>query len=296
MIKKQLKPGNPVLLLRNIVAVMLLMSGSLVIAAESNPEQAARAALDAFLVDWNLSDLAALQEHLSFPHVTHGPGFFVIAQEEGQFAQDFAALRATGWQRSSFDHFEVLQVSDSKVNFLVDFTRYRSNGEIMSTSQVFYVVSKQEDGWGMQYRSGGAGADSLSEAVRDRAILEATSALYDFFAAFNGKDNEALSEVNHVPQVMLNGDIFIHATDRDSPPVAVDFARLSANESWDFSTVEDIEVIQAMPDKVIFQLAFERFDTDGIKYSRVPALWVLTKINGKWGVQFRSLMPPVFAL
>lgn len=293
MIKKQLKPGNPVLLLRNIVAVMLLMSGSLVIAAESNPEQAARAALDAFLVDWNLSDLAALQEHLSFPHVTHGPGFFVIAQEEGQFAQDFAALRATGWQRSSFDHFEVLQVSDSKVNFLVDFTRYRSNGEIMSTSQVFYVVTKQEGGWGMQYRSGGAGADSLSEAARDRAILEATSALYDFFAAFNGKDNDALFEVNHVPQLMLNGDIFIHATDRDSPPVAVDFARLIESESWDFSTVEDLEVIQAMPDKVIFQLVFERFNSDGIKYRRVPALWVLTKIDGKWGVQFRSLMPPV---
>ena len=62
---------------------------------------------------------------------------------------------------------------------------------------------------------------------------------------------------------------------------------------WDFSTVEDLEVIQAMPDKVIFQLVFERFNSDGIKYRRVPALWVLTKIDGKWGVQFRSLMPPV---
>ena len=294
MIKNKLKYGHLVLRLRNIAAVIFLLLGNSTNTAESNPEQEAQAALDAFLVDWNRSDLAALQEHLSFPTVTHGPGFFVIAQEEGQFEQDFAALSATGWQRSSFDHFEVLQASENKVNFLVDFTRYRSNGEVLSTSQVFYVVSKQEDGWGMQYRSGGAGASSLTEAARDRAILEATSALYDFFDAFNAKDNDALFEVNHVPQLMLNGDVFINGTDREYPPVAVNFAGLIAIESWEFSVVEGLEVIQAVPGKVIFQMEFERFNSDGIKYRRVPALWVLTKIHGKWGVQFRSLMLPTF--
>ena len=166
MIKKVEKYGNPVLLLRNMAAVVFLLLGSCIHAAESDPEHAARAALDAFLVDWNRSDLAAIQEHLSFPHITHGPGRLLIAQEEGEFEQNFAALRAQGWQRSSFDNFEVLQVSENKVNFLVDFTRYRSNGEILSTGQVFYVVSKQEDGWGMQYRSGGPPVDALPEAAR----------------------------------------------------------------------------------------------------------------------------------
>jgi len=295
VIKKEPKYGNLVLLLRNVATAVFLLSGSFISAAESNPEQAARAALDAFLVDWNRSDLAAIQEHLSFPHVTHGPGRFIIAQEEGEFEQDFAALRAQGWQRSSFDNFEVLQVSEKKVNFLVDFTRYRNSGEILSTGQVFYVVSKQEDGWGMQYRSGGPPVDALPEAARDRAILEATSAFYDFFDAFNGKDNDALFDVNHVPQVMLNGDVFINGLDRESPPVAVNFARLSASESWEFSVAEDLEVIHAMPGKVVFQMEFERFNSDGLKYRRVPALWVLTQIDGKWGVQFRSLMPPTFS-
>jgi hypothetical protein len=246
VIKKGMKYGNPVLSLRNIAAVIILLSGSFINAAESNPEQAARAALDAFLVDWNRSDLAAIQEHLSFPHVTHGPGRIIIAQEEGEFEQNFAALAAQGWQRSSFDNFEVLQVSENKVNFLVDFTRYRTNGEILSTGQVFYVVSNQEDGWGMQYRSGGPRVGSLPEATRDRAILEATSAFYDFFDAFNGKDNEALFDVNHVPQVMLNGDVFISGLDRESPPVAVNFARLSASESWEFSVAEDLESLSVL--------------------------------------------------
>lgn len=291
----ELRLRNFVLPLGILSAVTFLVLAGSVKAAEDNPEQAARAALDGFLVDWNRSDLAAIQEHLSFPHVTHGPGRLLIAQEEGQFEQNFAALSAQGWQRSSFDDFEVLQVSENKVNFLVDFTRYRSDGEILSTGQVFYVVSRQEDGWGMQYRSGGPRPNSIPEAARDRAILEATSAFYDFFDAFNGEDSDALFEVNHVPQVMLSGDNFINGLNRESPLVAVNFAGLRMRESWEFSVAEELEVIHAMPGKVVFQMEFERFNSGGNKYRRVPALWVLTQIDGKWGVQFRSLMPPVLS-
>lgn len=281
--------------MRMLFAVLFLSLAGFANGAENSPEQAARAALDDFLIDWNRSDLAAIQEHLSFPHVTHGPGLLIIAEEEGQFQQNFAALKAQGWQRSSFDSFEVLQVSENKVNFLVDFTRYRDNGETLSTGQVFYVVSKQEDGWGMQYRSGGPRANTIPEAARDRAILEATSAFYDFFDAFNAEDHDALFEVNHVPQVMLNGDFFITGLNRESPLLAVNFAGLRARESWAFSVAEELEVIHAMPGKVVFQMEFERFNSNGDKYRRVPALWVLTQIDGKWGVQFRSLMPPVLS-
>jgi hypothetical protein len=281
--------------LRTIALALCLMQGLVVNAAEDSPEQAARAALEAFLEDWNRSDLQAIQQHLSFPHITHGPGRLVIAQEEGQFAQDFQALRAQGWRRSSFDNYQVLQVSDRKVHLLVDFTRYGSNDEIISQAQVFYVVTRQDDGWGMQYRSGGPRAADLSEGDRDRAVLDATTAVYQFFEAFNRADNASLFEVNHVPQVMLNNDLFLHATDRESVPVRVNFDAIRARESWDFSVVENLQLVHAMPGKVIFQLQFDRFNTAGIKYRTVPALWVLTRIDGRWGVQFRSLLPPTFS-
>ncbi|PCH61957.1 MAG: hypothetical protein COC19_03685 [SAR86 cluster bacterium] len=276
-----------------LTPLILLLVSCFSMAAENSPEQSARAALDAFLEDWNRSDLQAIQEHLSFPHITHGPGQLIIAEEEGLFVQDFEALRAQGWRRSTFDSFQVLQASENKVNFLVDFKRYGSNDEILSQAQVFYVVTKQDDGWGMQYRSGGPHADDIAEGIRDRAIQEATSAIYAFFDAFNEADNTALFEVNHVPQVMLNTGLFLHAVNRESLPVTVNFDGLRARESWGFSIAEDLEIIHAMPGNVIFQLEFERFNSAGSKYRRVPALWVLTQINGKWGVQFRSLMPPV---
>lgn len=262
-------------------------------AADSDAVAGARQALEDFLADWNRADLAAIEEHLSFPHVTHGAaGNLVIAQIPGDFVQDFAELRNQGWARSTFDNFAVLQQSANKVNFLVDFTRYDASDRVMSTSQAFYVVTLQDDGWGMQYRSGFATAVQLPEAELDLVELKATSALYRFFDAFNAADAEALFASHHVNQVMLAVSTFTHNQDRAGPLVNPDFAQMRAAENWSHSVPENIEAISVMPGKVIFQLEFERFNRDGEKYAIVPAVWVFTEIGGKWGIQFRSLMMP----
>ena len=61
MMTIKLRFKNLILLFRKLTAVMVLLSTSAINAAESTPEQAARAALDSFLVDWNQSDLVALK-------------------------------------------------------------------------------------------------------------------------------------------------------------------------------------------------------------------------------------------
>lgn len=279
---------------RLVTTITLVFLFAPVTASAQNEEaiQGAKFALENFLEDWNRSDLDAIQKHLSFPHVTHGQGRLIVAQQEGDFAQDFGVLRRQGWRRSSFDSLLPLQVSESKVNFLVDFTRYGADNEIISIGQVFYVVTKQADGWGMHYRSGGPPERSIMEGARDSAIQEATIAIYNFFEAFNSADNNALLDYNHVPQAMLNTR-FLHAINNETPPVRMNFDGMRENELWSYSILEDLEVVHAMDNKVIFQLEFERFNSLGNKYSQVPAVWVLTKINEKWGVQYRSLMPAV---
>ena len=279
---------------RLVTTITLFFLFAPVTASAQNEEaiQGAKFALENFLEDWNRSDLDAIQKHLSFPHVTHGQGRLIVAQQEGDFAQDFGVLRRQGWRRSSFDSLLPLQASESKVNFLVDFTRYGADNEIISIGQVFYVAKKQADGWGMPYRSGGPPERSIMEGARDSAIQEATIAIYNFFEAFNSADNNALLDYNHVPQAMLNTR-FLHAINNETPPVRMNFDGMRENELWSYSILEDLEVVHAMDNKVIFQLEFERFNSLGNKYSQVPAVWVLTKINEKWGVQYRSLMPAV---
>ena len=76
----------------------------------------------------------------------------------------------------------------------------------------------------------------------------------------------------------------------------MNFDAMRESELWSYSILEDLEVVHVMNNKVIFQLEFERFNSSGNKYSRVPAVWVLTKINDKWGVQYRLLMPAITSL
>lgn len=276
----------------SLIGLYCFLVSNTSLAGESSPADSAIATLNDFLSDWNRADLEAIQEHLSFPHVTHGPGMLIVATEEGEFVQDFNALKASGWQRSSFDRFDVIQASDDIVHVLVDFARYRANDDVLSRGQVFYVVTRQDDGWGMQYRTGGSHAELLSEGVRDRAILEATTAVYNFFEAFNSGDNYSLSAVSHVPQIMLNNGRFLYPQFREAVPVIVNFDGLRSVQDWAFSTIESLSVIHATPNKVLFDIEFERFNSAGDKYLSTKAIWVLTLIDGKWGLEFRSLLAP----
>ena len=258
------------------------------------PATQAQQELEAFLEDWNRADNEALLEHLSFPHVTHSAGNLIVVDAPEEFFQDFDLLRSRGWRRSTFDRFEVLQVSDDKVNLLVDFRRYDEADEVISDSQVFYVMTRQEDGWGMQYRSGGPRPEQLTPEQLDAAEQQATAILHQFFAAFNAADNEALFAANHVPQAVLFGQNFLYGADRAAAPASVNFDRLRQTENWSRSEAANITPVHIMPNKVVFEFEFSRYNTSNERYRTVPAVWVITRIAEKWGVEFRSLMTPSF--
>lgn len=276
-----------------LAAVVVATSGA-VMAQES--AVLAQQELVAFLEDWNRADNGALREHLSFPHVTHGAGNLVIVDTPAEFVQDFDLLRSQGWRRSTFDNFEVLQVSETKVNLLVDFRRYNADDEIISNSQVFYVMTLQDGRWGMQYRSGGPRPEQLDASLLERAEAAATAALHEFFAAFNAADNEALFAVNHVPQAMLFELNFLYGEDRGAAPVTVNFERLRDVEDWSRSEAENITPVHITPNKVVFEFQFSRYNSNGERYRTIPAVWVITRQGEKWGVEFRSLMTPSFSL
>ena len=273
------------------------MAGQAVVAQAvmaQGPAMQAQQELEAFLEDWNRADNEALREHLSFPHVTHSAGNLIVVDAPEEFFQDFDLLRSRNWRRSTFDRFEVLQVSDDKVNLLVDFRRYDEADEVISDSQVFYVMTRQEDGWGMQYRSGGPRPGQLPQEQLDTAEQQATATLHQFFAAFNAADNEALFAANHVPQAVLFGQNFLYGADRAAAPASVNFDRLRQTENWSRSEAANITPVHIMPNKVVFEFEFSRYNASNERYRTVPAVWVITRIADKWGVEFRSLMTPSF--
>ena len=254
----------------------------------------ARASLDRFIEKWNSIDDAAVREELSFPHVSHGPsGFVVIGQAQDWFV-GYENLLEQGWGSSAFNNITVRQASDNKVNFTVEFSRIRPNGEVYRSGLAYYVWTRQDGEWGMQYRSGDPFFERHDSAEVESATTEAMKAIEDFFIAFNRADHSALREATHIPQIMLSQNFFIHAENIKSSLANVDFNRLREEENWLRSDRIDVQVIYATPTRVFVELAFERYDRNNEKYLTVPALWVLSKRDNLWGVDFRSLMEPIF--
>ena len=119
-------------------------------------EEAAKAALEAFLAAWNDADIEAMRATLNYPHLTIGPaGQVIVARTPAEFVTDFARLREReGWHHSTFDGYEMVSSAPAKVHCQVLFNRYRADGTRYGGGLVLYIVTNQDGHWGMQLRSG----------------------------------------------------------------------------------------------------------------------------------------------
>jgi hypothetical protein len=118
--------------------------------------EAAEAWLARFLEAWNNADLDAVRAELHYPHVTVGlAGQIVVAATPADFDANFDQMREReGWASSSFEDFTAISSSPTKVHFEVLFKRFHSDGTLYGSGRVLYIVTQQDDHWGMQLRSG----------------------------------------------------------------------------------------------------------------------------------------------
>jgi hypothetical protein len=275
------------------LVLLVLLSTTVNAQPAQESEMEARAALDRFLEAWNSADNNIIRKTVNYPYITHAPFGMVIANEPEQFNTDFDGLKKQGWARSTFDKITPGQSSDQKVNFEVEYSRLNAAGEMISRGYMFYVVTNNEGRWGMQYRARGQLSPEPDEAVLIDARQEAIALVDEFFVAFNAADNAALLKVSHVPQIMLSAGQFMLAEDIASPIVTMNFERMRERENWHSSELGYFEVVNVSENQVIVELSFERFNPNAEHYLTGPAVWVLNRREGRWGVEFRSLMPPI---
>lgn len=126
--------------------------------------------------------------------------------------------------------------------------------------------------------------------MSDEAVRAARAAVEAFFAGFNGRDNEAIRSAMNFPHVRLaSGRV---RTVERAEDFATPFERLAEVEGWNRSTLDACELIHAGEDKVHFDVTFSRYHADGERYATHRSLWILTKLDGHWGVQARSSYAP----
>ena len=120
--------------------------------------------------------------------------------------------------------------------------------------------------------------------------LEARNVVDAFFEAFNAMDGDGIRDTLHFPHVMIAG---VNVIVTEKPEDFVNLTpRWAETEGWHHSGIDSLNAVQSSDDKVHFLIEFSRYRADGYKYAAYQGLWILTKVDGRWGIQARSIFPP----
>lgn len=136
----------------------------------------------------------------------------------------------------------------------------------------------------------GHGASVLDKKVE--AVTAARGVMDDFMETFNARDAEAWAATFNYPHIRFASNAVHISQSANDITSTMDFEKFSAFTGWDHSAWDKIELMQAGPDKVHFAVSFTRYKENGEKIQTYESLYILTLVEGHWGIQSRSSFAP----
>jgi hypothetical protein len=272
-----------------------LVAGLAALAAMSAPaaaltEAQAIAAVERFIAAWNTRDPAAFAATLHYPHVRPSPrgGGEVYATPADYAATiDFAAVDATGWDRTALEQARVVHLGPGKAHVAGQYSRLRADGSRIFTTQVAYVVTEKDGSIGIQARFA-AGLVLESEAEREKASAAAVEVVKAYMKAFNDRDEEAWADTFNYPHLRLAGGNVKVWPNREAYLEEFDFDAFAQRYGWHRSDWDSIDAVQVAADGVNVALHATRRDAAGNAISSFDTFYLVTRENGRWGVRARS--------
>lgn len=120
-------------------------------------------------------------------------------------------------------------------------------------------------------------------------IAAAQGRLDAFMAAFNGRDLKAYEDTFNFPHVRFASNKVTIINPGYHKPEMFTAGALS---DWDHSAWQRRDVIHAGADKVHIDTRFSRFRKDGSVIGGFDSIYIVTRLEGRWGIQGRSSFAP----
>ena len=118
---------------------------------------------------------------------------------------------------------------------------------------------------------------------------EAIASFRRWSAAFNARDTEAQLAEMHFPHLRLAKNRFQWwETTGDFKATQDEVTKRLEEEEWHHTASLSINPVQVGVDKVHLAIRQSRQHEDGTEYNGFDTLWIFTRLNDRWGVQFRS--------
>lgn len=120
-----------------------------------------------------------------------------------------------------------------------------------------------------------------------QALPEVVALIEAYMAATSRRDLEGVRATLHFPHVLFSQAAVTHyPTEADFTFAAFD-AR-TAGQGWSHSTFDSHNVLMSGPDKVHLDIGFTRWRADGSTIGSYHGMYIVIRIDGRWGIQARS--------
>jgi hypothetical protein len=133
------------------------------------------------------------------------------------------------------------------------------------------------------------GGNLAAQQPRDaRSEAEARKVIEAYFPLFNKRDAKGLLNVVNFPHVRVTdtGTVIIpSAKEWKGDPTPLE-------SHWHHTGLDSLTFVQSDAEKAHALVVFSRYRSDGKRYVSYPTLWIVTKVNGRWGIQVRSTFAP----
>jgi len=130
------------------------------------------------------------------------------------------------------------------------------------------------------------------DAKSERQAIETLDA---YLEAFNARDWAGAAQTFHYPHVRIaSGQVTIYMSAEEYASAAAQSVReeIRVERGWSRSAWDSREVIHSSTDKVHLAVQFTRYDEHGVALASYASLWVVTCLDGRWGVRARSSFAP----
>jgi hypothetical protein len=114
----------------------------------------------------------------------------------------------------------------------------------------------------------------------------AMQALDRFMTALNGRDEAGLNDALNFPHIRFASGKVTTWNTPGTYRISEFLGR--AGDGWHESRWDERTIIHAGPDKVHLSVQFSRWRADGSLIGRYRSIWIVTLVDGKWGIQARS--------
>ncbi len=137
--------------------------------------------------------------------------------------------------------------------------------------------------------------DTHNEAHLAEFTAIGNSVLDEYLEAFNSGDVHRWASILHYPHVRIAGERILLWQDATSFAADNDMSRLVKRINWGHNKWDWRKLVQFGPGKLHIAVRITRYTVNDAPISSFESLYIITKINGRWGVQGRSSYAGVFA-